>query len=148
MTITIGKLAKAAGVKIDTIRYYERQGLIEPARRTEAGYRQFDRDAIRRVMFIRTAQSVGFTLSEIMRLINFDGSSQATAADVLKATEAKIEAHTKKMQELRKLKKTLMHIAQLCPGDETPASECPILDFFYPDDATSLLALKEIENDA
>ncbi|MEQ9110347.1 MAG: heavy metal-responsive transcriptional regulator [Rhodospirillaceae bacterium] len=134
MTMTIGMLANAAGVKIDTIRYYERQGLVEPESRTDAGYRQFGRDAVRRVMFIRTAQSVGFTLGEIARLLNFDGSCEATAADVLKATEAKIEAHTKKMQELRKLKKTLVHIAKLCPGDETPASECPILDFFYPKD--------------
>lgn len=134
MAMTIGMLAQASGVTIDTVRYYERQGLISPDGRTEAGYRQFGEQAVRKMKFIRTAASLGFTLREIGQLLDFNGSSDATTADILHMTQAKIISTTKDIMQLVELKATLTRIADECPGDETPAAECPILDFMFPDD--------------
>ncbi len=132
MDFTIGKLAAAGKVKIDTIRYYERQGLIAPEGRTEAGYRIFGTEAVRRVKFIRKAQRVGFTLAEISRLLEFGTSQEATAGDVLAITQKKIDRHQSKINELEELKSILGELAVLCPG-EGPTSECPILDYLYPE---------------
>ena len=82
-TLTIGKLARASHVKIDTIRYYERQGLVSPEARTEAGYRLYNLESLRRVKFIRKAQGLGFSLTEIAQLLHFGVEQDATKADVL-----------------------------------------------------------------
>jgi len=106
--LTIGKLARASEVRIDTIRYYERQGLVSPEARTEAGYRLYGLESLRRVKFIRKAQGLGFSLTEIAQLMHFGVDQNATKADVLGLTAQKIEAHQANIRELEDLQHTLV----------------------------------------
>ena len=129
--LTIGKVAEACGVKIDTLRYYERMRLIEPERRTASGYRIYLPESISRVKFIKNAQGLGFSLDEIRALLEFHGSEISTAGDVLQATENKIVEFQHKIKELQKIHKVLEDLAAQCPGIG-PVSNCPILDHLYP----------------
>lgn len=140
--LTIGKLARASHVNIDTIRYYERQGLVVPEARTAARYRLYGLESLRRVLFIRKAQGLGFSLVEIAQLMHFGVDPSATKADVLGLTAQKIEMHRAKIQELEALRHTLVQVAELCDGDASPASDCPILEFLYPNEA-DLVALMQ-----
>jgi len=144
--LTIGKLARASHVNIDTIRYYERQGLLSPEARTAARYRLYGLESLRRVLFIRKAQNLGFSLAEIAQLMHFGADQGATKADVLGLTAQKIEAHQAKIQELQTLQYTLVQVAQLCEGDASPASDCPILAFLYPDEADLVAAIQSGKN--
>lgn len=114
--LTIGKLARASEVRIDTIRYYERQGLVTPEARTESGYRLYGLESLRRVKFIRKAQGLGFSLTEIAQLMHFGVDQNATKADVLGLTAQKIEAHQANIRELEDLQHTLVQVAEQCAG--------------------------------
>ncbi|MCB2082033.1 MAG: heavy metal-responsive transcriptional regulator [Rickettsiales bacterium] len=129
--LTIGKVAEACDVKIDTLRYYERVGLIEPERRTSSGYRVYHPECIRRVKFIKKTQGLGFSLEEIRSLLELRVSDTATAGDVLQATEDKIVEFKHKVIELETIRKVLEDLAAQCPGTG-PVSDCPILDHLYP----------------
>lgn len=129
--LTIGKVAEACDVKIDTLRYYERVGLIEPERRTSSGYRLYHPESIRRVKFIKKTQALGFSLDEIRTLLALRGSDTATAGDVLLATENKIVEFKQKIGELETIRKALEDLASQCPGTG-PVNDCPILDHLYP----------------
>ena len=130
--LTIGKLAKACDVKIDTIRYYEGLGLLPPEGRTEAGYRVYNGESLNRLKFIRQAQRLDFTLEEIKELLNLRISDNAKCADVKKQAEAKITLVEAKEKELKKIKKALKELASACSKSNAPASECPILEALYP----------------
>ena len=140
--LTIGKLARASDVKVDTIRYYEREGLVTPESRTESGYRQYGLESLRRVKFIRKAQRLGFSLTEIAQLLQFGGTQGATKADVLSLTAQKIAEQKAKIRELEELQQTLTQVAALCEGDDSPAHECPILAFLYSDEANLPTAMQ------
>lgn len=130
--LTIGKLAKATNASIDTIRYYERMGLVSPDARSAHDYRMYEESAINRLRFIKNAQHLGFSLSEIEKLLTFGTSKDSTAAEVLKLTEGKIQTHKNKIKELQKIQTVLIDLAKKCSGDG-PASECPILKSLYPE---------------
>jgi Hg(II)-responsive transcriptional regulator len=123
---TIGALASACGVGRDTIRYYERSGLMPRPDRTASGYRIYDKGDVDRVNFIKTAQSLGFTLNEIGLLLSLRGSDTASAADVVKLTESKIRSVATKLRQLKAIKQALEQLVADCPVD-VPASDCPIL---------------------
>lgn len=128
---TIGQLAKASKVKVDTLRYYERTNLLTPISRSQAGYRIYDQESVNRVRFIKKAQSLGFSLKEVGQLLKFDGSAEATAGDVLAITKQKICQQNKKIKELKEIENILKHLAEQCSG-KGPAHECPILRYLYP----------------
>lgn len=130
--LTIGKLAKATNASIDTIRYYERMGLVSPDARSAHDYRMYEESAINRLRFIKNAQSLGFSLLEIEKLLTFGTSKDSTAAEVLKLTEDKILVHKNKIKELQKIQTVLVDLAKQCSG-KGPASECPILKSLYPE---------------
>lgn len=130
--LTIGKLAKACNVKIDTIRYYERVNLVKPDGRTDSGYRFYDPETIRRVKFIKNAQGLGFSLEEIKKLLDLRASDTATAGDVLRATKSKISEFQEKISDLEKIQNILKELAEQCPED-AHIMDCPILDYLYPD---------------
>jgi len=130
--LTIGKLAKATNASIDTICYYERMGLVSPDARSAHDYRMYEESAINRLRFIKNAQHLGFSLSEIEKLLTFGASKDSTAADVLKLTEGKIKNHKNKIKELQKIQSVLVDLAKQCSGDG-PVSECPILKNLYPE---------------
>ncbi|MBN4077724.1 MerR family transcriptional regulator [Nitrospina gracilis] len=128
---TISRLAEFCNVKNDTIRYYERYGLIQPIGRTNAGYRLYDKKSIRKLKFIKNAQSLGFKLEEVKKLLYFDHSDKKTANDVLATTKKKVAEIRQKNKDLKTILKTLEKLVTLCPG-EGSTSECPILEYIYP----------------
>src|SRR5919206_4688117 len=125
--LTIGELAKRGRVNLETIRYYERQGLLPKPPRSPSGYRLFPSDSVRRVRFIKRAQELGFSLREIKELLTLRTASGATSADVRKRAEAKIADIEGKIETLRAMKKALARLTASCCG-EGSVSECPILE--------------------
>jgi DNA-binding transcriptional MerR regulator len=123
----IGELAKAAGVRIDTLRHYERIGLLKAPLRTEAGYRQYGAEDLERMQFIRRGRDLGFTLSELAALLSIEGAAAGTAADVLALTRAKIAALQTRLADLARIEAALDGLANDCPV-EAPVSDCPIFN--------------------
>ena len=100
----IGSLAKLAGVKTDTVRFYERTGLISRPARTAAGYRLYDGAALKRLRFIKRAQSLGFSLDEIQRILNLRGRGKETCRCVLAIAEATLSETEEKLTELQRFR--------------------------------------------
>ncbi len=105
--LTIGELAKQGGVNLETIRYYERKGLLPKPPRTPSGYRAFPEMAVRRIRFIKQAQELGFSLKEIEELLALRIAPGSTRADVRERAEAKITDIEDKISRLRSMKKAL-----------------------------------------
>lgn len=126
-TLTIGQLASTAKVNVQTVRYYERRGLIPDPPRRESGYREYPQDAAARIEFIKRAQMLGSSLAEISELLAMRAGSDATCADVKKRAEAKVTDIEEKMRDLDRIKSALMELIAACQG-RGPTSECPILD--------------------
>jgi MerR family mercuric resistance operon transcriptional regulator len=126
-TLPIGRLAKKAQVNIETVRYYERRGLLPEPPRRQSGYRQYSENDVSRLLFIKRAQTLGFTLKEISELLNLRVDPDTTCGDVKKRAEAKIADIEEKILALRKMKKALAKLASTCRG-RGPTSECPILE--------------------
>lgn len=127
--LTIGKLAERTGISADTLRYYEKMGLIKAASRSSAGYRIYGDDAERIIQFIRGAKTLNFTLEEIRQLLTLNRSDKATCAEVLSHTTGKIAEAEQKIRELKEVKKALLVLTKECPGDDTSSADCPILDY-------------------
>ncbi len=125
--LTIGQLARAAGVGVETVRFYERRGLLAPPPRSAAGYRQYTDDTVARLQFIRRAKELGFTLSEIQELLALRERPTARCAEVKSRAEAKIASIDQKIRDLQRMKRSLKKLADICPG-ETVTEECPILE--------------------
>ena len=124
--LTIGKLAKKAQVSIDTVRFYERLGLIKPPARTPSNYRLYPEDEVRRLRFIKRAKALGFSLNEIKELLALSSDPKATKADVKRMTEAKIRDIRQKIADLTQILHALEHLAGKCDG-HGPIVDCPIL---------------------
>jgi len=129
--LTIGKLAAETGVGIETIRYYERSGILPLPDRLPSGYRVYSRENVRQLRFIKEAQTLGFTLQEISELLGMTVDPTADCASVNAAARAKIEQVDAKLKLLRKIKKNLTLLAGYCPGDGQPLSECNIINHLY-----------------
>jgi Hg(II)-responsive transcriptional regulator len=125
--LTIGELAKRVGVNLETIRYYERVGLLPKPPRNSAGYRIFPDDAPRRLHFVRRAQELGFSLREIKELLALRIEPGKTRADVRERAKAKIAAIDQKLRTLRKMKNALVRLTAACHGNGS-LSDCPILE--------------------
>ncbi|HEB85365.1 MAG TPA: MerR family transcriptional regulator [Bacteroidetes bacterium] len=123
----IGRLAKMAGVNVETVRYYERRGLMPPPRRRASGYRHYSRRDLERMLFIRRAKELGFTLKEIGELLGLRVEPGTTCRDVREVVGRKLEDIEEKVRDLHRLKAALKQLADRCTGDG-PTSECPILD--------------------
>ncbi len=126
-TLTIGRLAQEVGINLETVRFYERQGLLPKPPRSASGYRLFPTEAARRLKFIKRAQELGFSLSEIRELLALRMSPRTTSAEIRKRTEAKITDIEGKIKSLDSMRKTLVKLARSCGGC-APLSECPILE--------------------
>jgi Cu(I)-responsive transcriptional regulator len=125
--LTVGQVARRAGVGVETIRFYERQGLLdEPARRASR-YRQYGDDAVAVLRFIRRAKQLGFTLKEIKGLLALRGDTSATRADVREQATAKIVDIEAKIRDLQRMREALSVLTASCHGDG-PAADCPILE--------------------
>ena len=124
--LTIGKLAREAGLGIDTVRFYERQGLVAPPPRTKSNYRVYPKDEVARLRFIKRAKALGFTLNEIKELLTLRHDPHTTRADIKERTLAKIEDVDRKIHDLTRIKAALEHLAAECDG-HGPLEGCPIL---------------------
>jgi len=125
--LTTGRLAYEGGVNLETVRYYERRGLLPKPPRTPAGYRTFDVEALRRLRFIRQAQALGFSLKEIRELLALRVDPRTSCADVRRRAEAKIADIDQKLGTLRAMRKALIRLTAACAG-RGPVSACPILE--------------------
>ena len=125
--LTIGQVARSAGVGVETVRFYEREGLLQEPARKASGYRQFTEDVIARLRFIKRAKELGFSLKEIKELLALRVDPDTTCAEVRKQAQAKISDVETKIQALQRIKKALVRLTTSCRGSG-PTSECPILD--------------------
>ena len=126
-TLTIGVLAKAAGVGVETVRFYERTGLLPEPPRTPAGYRQYPNDAVDRVKFIRRAQGLGFALREISELLDLRVDEVAACGPVEAQAREKLEQVAGKIEALRLMESALQSLVEACEARE-PTGVCPILE--------------------
>jgi MerR family mercuric resistance operon transcriptional regulator len=124
--LPIGVLSRETGVNIETIRYYERIGLMPKPPRSDGGHRLYDNEHRRRLIFIRRARELGFALDDIRHLLGLERSQSLTCDDVKALTEQHIREIHEKIRDLQKLKRALSELTAQCHGGEVPA--CPILD--------------------
>ncbi len=124
--LTIGLLAKAAGVNVQTVRYYERRKLLPPTSRMPSGYRLYSDEALKRLRFIRNAQALGFTLREIAELLNLRVSSATRCGDVKKSAQAKLKGVNEKVRDLQALARALRSLIETCQAGQS-TDRCPIL---------------------
>lgn len=125
--MTIGELAKKAGVNVQTIRYYEREGLLPDAHRwPDSGYRDFDDEALLCLKFIRSAKELGFTLREVKELLDMRTLSGESCAEVRQMIGTKLADLDRRMTEMRRLRRTLVKLEKAC-GLRTAHTTCPAL---------------------
>ena len=125
--LSIGQVARRAGVGVETVRFYEREGLLEPPPRRASGYRQYSKQVIKRLHFIKRAQQLGFSLKEITELLMLRVDGQTSCEEVKGRTEAKIAEVERKLLELQRMRQALLQVAALCTG-QGPTGRCPMLD--------------------
>jgi MerR family transcriptional regulator, copper efflux regulator len=124
--MNIGQAASASGVSAKMIRHYEAIGLVEPARRSESGYRVYGASDVHTLRFIRRARDLGFSVPQIRELLALWRDQNRASADVKRIALQHAEALQAKIVEIEAMASTLIHLAEHCHGDERP--ECPILD--------------------
>lgn len=124
-TLTIGKLAKRSGVGIDTVRFYERQGLLPQARRTDGGYRAYTDEDVDRLRFIRRAKTLGFTLEEVAELLRLN-SANGSRGSVKRLAERRLADLEQKLCELTAIRDALAKLVRRCSGSG-PLDGCPII---------------------
>ena len=125
-TLTTGEVADRANVNVQTVRYYERRGLIPEPPRSSGGFRQYNPDHVDRIRFIKRAQELGFTLEEAHELLQLSVTAEADRADVRAVAQNKIEEVEEKMRALQRIRDTLDELVDACDGHGS-TSECPIL---------------------
>ncbi len=122
----IGELAQRTGVPIDTVRYYERQGLLPPPDRQPSGYRSYQADDVTRLRFVRRAKALGFTLEEIRELLDLSGRREDDMGSLKAAAEHKLADVEAKLSELVRIRDGLRTLIEACPGHGA-LDTCPIL---------------------
>ena len=125
--LTIGQVARHAGVGVETVRFYEREGLLQRPSRRASGYRQYDVEAVTRLRFIRKAKELGFTLKEIAELLSLRLDPAASRSDVKHRAEVKVADIDMRIRSLKRMRKVLAKLTTLCSGHGTTTG-CPILE--------------------
>ena len=125
--MTIGQVANAAAVNVQTVRYYERRGLFPTPRRTPAGYRQYAEDAVTRLRFIKHAQELGFSLNEVQELLGLRVRDGAACDAIERKTRQKIEVVHQRIRDFQRMKRTLERLAAACAARQA-TDDCPILE--------------------
>lgn len=127
MKMMIGDFASAAGVNVQTVRYFERRGILPEPERSASGSRQYDGEALARLRFVRRAQELGFSLEEIGELLDLRVEEPSSCAPVEAKTRAKLENMQGKIRELKRIEHVLEKLAASCAARE-PTADCPILE--------------------
>jgi MerR family transcriptional regulator, copper efflux regulator len=131
LMLTIGQVARRARVRLDTVRYYERRGLLPPPPRTPAGYRQYAPDTVRRVEFIKRAQGLGFTLEEIEELLSLRVTPGPGCTAVERRARNAIARLDHQLADLQRMRAALARLADAC-GSHHSTYQCPLLDAIEP----------------
>lgn len=130
----IGQLARQTGVPIDTVRYYERNGVLPPPARSISGYRDYQPHDVARLRFVRRAKVLGFTLGEIRELLALSDHRDDDMADLKAAATVKLADIDHKLAELTRIRAGLQALITACPGHGA-LNQCPILNALAEDDA-------------
>jgi DNA-binding transcriptional MerR regulator len=125
-TLKIGEVARRSSIGIETIRFYEREGLIPPPGRRPSGYRQYDESTIERLEYIRRSKELGFTLGEIRELLELSFAAHAGCEHIRMRAEAKLTDIERKIRSLRQMKRSLSQIVQRCRVKDS-AEDCPLV---------------------
>lgn len=137
--LTRGEFSRMAGVYPETVRYYEKRGLLSTPKRSASGYRLYTEDHLVRVRFIRRSQELGFSLSEVSDLLEMQSSPDLDCAKMRLRTETHLAAIRGRIQDLQRIETALQRLLTSCPG-EGPIGECSILGARQPPDAYSQLS--------
>ncbi len=132
--LTRGKLAQQCGVNRETVRFYERSGLLPEPARSEGNYCLFDDQAVDRLNFIRKAQAAGFSLDEIRLLLELKFDPVSTCGDVSAVVQSKLNDIDSKIRALYAMRESLVVLLNNCPGGEVTSEICPILESFSTSD--------------
>lgn len=124
---TIGKLAERTQVSADSIRFYEREGLIRPAQKTQSGYRLYTDEAVRRLAFVKHAQQCGFALAEIRELLELRSDNKSCCDDMYRVSVEKKLQLERKIKALTAMSRALSELIKRCSHDKRSLDECPIL---------------------
>lgn len=123
--MNIGDAAKATGLPVKTVRYYDDIGLISPSQRSRGGYRQYGTPELSKLVFARRARAFGFSIDETRELLSLYEDQDRSSADVKRIASARLDEINGRMIELEALRDELKHLVEACRGDERP--DCPIL---------------------
>jgi len=125
----VGQLAKEAGINVETVRYYEKLKLFpKPKRKADSRYRIYDENDLKRLLFIKRAKELGFTLKEIKELFSLRIDSQAKCGDDKHLTEHKLKDVDNRIRDLKKIRGVLVKLIEQCVNEEISSDECPILE--------------------
>jgi MerR family copper efflux transcriptional regulator len=130
ITYTIGQLAEQAGVKVATLRYYERRGLLPEPPRRDSGYREYGEENVARIDFIKNAQALGFSLKEIQELLKLRVDPTTTCEEVTKQGEIKLAQIADKIRALQRMQDALVQLLAVC-NSGSPHRQCRLLDTFH-----------------
>jgi len=125
----IGEISRLTGINIETIRYYERIGIMPKPDRTAGGYRQFSHDHLKRLSFVRKSRDLGFSLKEVRTLLSMVDDDHFTCGEIHEITREHLNAIDAKMAALRKLKSVLATMAEKCSQGDVP--ECPVIEALF-----------------
>lgn len=125
--MNISAAATEAGLSVKTVRYYSEIGLVEAPSRTASGYRRYDSDSVRKLVFVRRAREFGFSIDDCRDLLGLYQDQNRSSADVKALASNRLEEIRAKQRELQSLHDTLSDLVDCCNGDERP--DCPIIDF-------------------
>jgi len=128
--LTIGQLAKKANVNLETIRYYERRGLLPEPPRNKSGHRQYSLEEVKRTEFIKRCQALGFSLKEVSELLSLRVIPGTTCGDIKARVETKIADVEKRIVDLEKIREALLRMSSKCIN-KGPVGQCPILEELY-----------------
>lgn len=123
--LTIGRLAKQAGVGVETIRFYEREGIIQrPPRRPSGAFRVYALDDALKIRFVKRAQNLGFTLKEVKQLLALNAGARATCAEVKRRADTKLAEISAKIADLKKMKRSLQALSEACGEGPVAVADC------------------------
>lgn len=124
----VGQIAEKAGINVETVRYYEKLKLLpRPKRKQDSKYRIYDEDDLKRLLFVKRAKELGFTLKEIKELLDLRIDSRAKCGDVKHLTEHKLKDVDNKINDLKKIRNVLVKLINQCVNEEVSSDACPIL---------------------
>lgn len=125
--LTIKRVADATGLGVETLRFYEREGIIAPPPRSASGYRHYPAETVQRLRFVRRAKELGFSLKEIRELLSLSENDDATAGDFKRLALHKLAEVEERIRDLTRIRDGLATLSEECPGGGAETGCCPIL---------------------